>query len=392
MSMGISKIAWLSPFPPQKSGIANYSLWLIRALHPHIEIDLFYDKTPPASDIADEFDVYPISMFPERRTNYHERVYHLGNHRDFHKNIYQLAWDFPGTIVLHDYYLNAFLHDAFYRQTNGHLYELALADSGNQPTPSGIHSLLPKLGRNISSIPMSHAIVNRSNKAVVHHRWVKNQFPNSQHVEVIPHFAGINHMPTTDELAGFKQRFGIKENDFLISCLGFINKNKLPRLQIEVTKRLVAEGYPVRLLFAGEIAPDVRHLQSEVESGPNSEDITFTGYLAEADYFSAVFTSDVVVNLRNPSMGEASGTLMHALAAGRPTIISDVNQYKEFPDSVCWKLPHDENEADLLYHYITALLSNKKLRAAMSSNSLSYVDTVFALERIVPHWLRVLSK
>jgi len=131
MSKRISKLAWLSPFPPQRSGIANYSHWLIKGLKPHFDIDLYYDKTTPASEIAAEFDVYPISLFPERRTKYDEVVYHLGNHCEFHKHIYQLAWEFPATIVLHDYYLNAFMHDAFYRQTDGHLYELALTDGGS---------------------------------------------------------------------------------------------------------------------------------------------------------------------------------------------------------------------------------------------------------------------
>jgi glycosyltransferase involved in cell wall biosynthesis len=392
MSERVSRTAWLSPLPPQRSGIANYSYWLIKALKPYMHIDLYYDNTEPASEIGKYFDLYPISRFPERRTSYDEVVYHLGNHRDFHKNIYQLAWDFPATVVLHDYYLNAFLHDAFYGQTNGHLYELALADNGIQPTATALRGLLPKLGRNISAIPMSHAIVNRSKKVVVHHRWVKNRFANTQHIHVIPHFAHINHYPTSQEVDSFKKRFLINESEFLITCLGFINKNKLPALQIEVTKRLFAEGYPVHLLFAGETAPDVKPLQAEVESAKNPKKITFTGYLEPVDYFSAVFASDIVINLRNPSMGEASGTLMQALAAGRPTIISDVNQYKEFPDSVCWKVSHDGHEADLLYHYLAVLLSNKSLRSAMSANSLAYAEAVLTLDRIVPHWLRVLSK
>jgi glycosyltransferase involved in cell wall biosynthesis len=391
MSKRISRIAWLSPFPPQRSGIANYSHWLIKGLKPHLDIDLYYDNTTPTSEIAAEFDVYPISVFPERRSNYDEVVYHLGNNCEFHKHIYQLAWEFPATIVLHDYYLNGFMHQAFYRQTNGHLYDLALADGGSHPLPKGLHGLLPKLGRNISAIPMSHAVVARSRKVVVHHRWVKNQFPDMPHIEVIPLFARISP-PTKEQVDSFKRRFSIKDNEFLITCLGFVNKNKLPALQVQVAKRLLDEGYPVRLLFAGETAPDVKHLQSEVESGRNHEYITFAGYLDEADYFSALFASDILINLRNPSMGEASLTLAQGLAAGKPTIISDLNQYKEFPDNVCWKLPHDENEAELLYQYLTALLSNKNLRAAISANSLDYIDAVLSLDRIVPHWLRVLSK
>mgnify|MGYP003290868701 CR=1 FL=1 len=77
----------------------------------------------------------------------------------------------------------------------------------------------------------------------------------------------------------------------------------------------------------------------------------------------------VVVAVGVLRAGEASGTLMHALAAARPTIVSDLNQYREFPDKVCWKLAHGENQAEELYAYLSALLSDRYLRAAISTCS-----------------------
>jgi glycosyltransferase involved in cell wall biosynthesis len=238
---------------------------------------------------------------------------------------------------------------------------------------------------------MSHAVVNRSRKVIVHHRWIKNQFSNKDHIQVIPMFAKIDYQPTAAEIENFKSKFRIRANYFLISCLGFTNTNKLPKLQIEVTERLLAQGYPVHLLFAGETAPEVKHLEAQVEAGTNNDHITFTGYLNEKDYFTAIFASDVIINLRNPSMGEASLTLTQALAAGKPTIVSDLDQYKEFPDRVCWKLSHDENQAELLHEYLTVLLSNRNVREAISENSSAYVKSVLALDRVIPQWLRVLG-
>ena len=388
----MSRIAWLSPLPPQKSGIANYSYWLIKALQPHLDIDLYYDTELPLPELQDEFDVYPMSELPERRETYHDVIYHLGNHSGFHKKIYQLAWKFPATVVLHDYNLSAFMHDSFYLQADWQLYDQALVNNNGEAEHKGLTGLVPQLRRNVNGLPMSYAIVNRSRKVVVHHRWVKNQFSNNDHVEVIPHFARINVSPTLDQIEKFKEKFSISDTRFLISCLGFINRNKLPELQVQVVKKLLAQGYPVHLLFAGETSPEVRALQAEVEASEHREYITFTGYLDEADYFSALFASDVLINLRNPSMGEASGTLMHALAAAKPAIVSDNNQYKEFPDKVCWKLTHDENEAQLLCDYLTVLLSNKNVRAAMSENAANYVQSVFALEKVVPQWLRLVSQ
>lgn len=387
-----ARIAWLSPLPPQKSGIANYSYWLIKALQPHLDIDLYYDTDLPTPELQEQFDVYPIQTLPERHETYDDVIYHLGNHSGFHKKIYQLAWKFPGTVVLHDYNLSAFMHDAFYMQPDWQLYEQALVNNNGETEHKGLKDLVPQLRRNVNGLPMSYAIVNRSRKVVVHHRWVKNQFSNNDHVAVIPHFAKINLVPTLDQISGFKERFSIRNDRFVISCLGFVNRNKLPELQVRVVKQLLSLGYPVHLLFAGETSPEVRALQDEVEASEYREHITFTGYLDEADYFNALFATHVLINLRNPSMGEASGTLMHALAAAKPVIVSDNNQYKEFPDKVCWKLTHDENEAQLLCDYLVVLLSNKNVRAAMSENAASYVKNVFALDKVVPQWLRVIGK
>jgi len=386
-----SKVAWLSPLPPQKSGIANYSYWLVKALGPHVDIDLYYDGREQPSGLTDQFATYPLSAFPQQRQRYDETIYHLGNNSLFHREIYKLAWNFPATVVLHDYNLNAFMHSAFYLKADWQLYEEALVNTNGELDRKKSPGLIPRLRRHAGAVPMSHAVVNRSRKVIVHHRWLKEQFGDNGHVHVIPHFAKTQRQPAREEVESFKKRFEINDNHFLLTCLGFINTNKLPHLQVEVVKRLLGQGYPVRLLFAGETAPEVRQLQAEVEASDWRENITFTGYLEEADYSSAVLLSDVMINLRNPSMGEASGTLMQALAAGKPVIVSDVNQYREFPDRVCWKVTHDENEAQLLYEYLTVLLSNRNVREALSGNALDYAETVLALDRVVPQWLRVMS-
>ncbi|HYG82682.1 MAG TPA: glycosyltransferase family 4 protein [Pyrinomonadaceae bacterium] len=388
----LPKIAWLSPLPPQRSGIAHYSYWLVKALKPYFEIDLYHDGGELAADLRREFDVYPHSAFAGRYGRYDEAVYHLGNHSDFHRGIYELAWNFPGTVELHDYNLAAFMYQTFHHRDDGRLYAQALIDGYGDEAREAFQALAEGRVPDPMRFPMSRAVAARSRKVVVHHRWVKTQLGGGRHVEIIPLFTRLERRPTREEVESFKKRFGLRDTHFVVSCLGFVNVNKLPWLQAEVVGRLIRDGYPVQLVFAGESAPEVESLKSEVRAAGLGRDIIFTGYLDEKDYFSAVFASDVIVNLRNPSMGEASATLMHALAAARPTIVSDLNQYREFPDKVCWKLAHGENQADELYAYLAALLSDKYLRAAISSNAAEYVRTVLGWEKIIARWRQVISK
>jgi len=238
---------------------------------------------------------------------------------------------------------------------------------------------------------MSHAIVNRSKKVIVHHRWVKKQFDDEQNIVVIPLFAKLDCIVTDGDVSAFRRKAGIKDDHFVLVCLGFVNSNKLPQLQIDVVKRLRKDGYPVQLVFAGEPAPELNDLVTEVARSELRECVIFTGYQSELDYFAAIAAADVVINLRNPSMGEGSLTLMHALAAGKPTIVSDANQYREFPDKVCWKLVHDQNENELLFEYLRTLLSEWRVRTVMSANAVEYVERVLEIDKVREHWIRALE-
>lgn len=371
------KIAWLSPLPPQRSGISIYSYWLIKSLKSDVDIHLFSNEKL-AAELSADFTVHPLSEFSNLFAEFDDVIYHLGNNAEFHKHIYELAWDHPATVVLHDYNLSGFMREAFYRH---HLYHKAMqriqlrSDPVDQQRQSA----------------MSHAIVNRSRRVIVHHRWARNEFKEHPNVTVIPLFARVNYKPTADDVMRFKDRFGLKDDYFVITCLGFVNLNKLPALQIEVAKQLLKEGYPVQFVFAGEPAPDALDLFVRSKLDGLSANVICTGYLDEVDYFTAIFASDVIINLRNPTMGESSATLAQALAAGRPAIVSDVNQYREFPDTVCWKLNHDEHEKEILLEYLRTLLREPNLRQVMSANAFNFSRDVLGLDKVARQWLRVLS-
>ena len=72
----------------------------------------------------------------------------------------------------------------------------------------------------------------------------------------------------------------------------------------------------------------------------------FVGYLAACD---------IVLNLRYPTVGENSGTLMRALGLGKAVIVSQVGSFSELPDSICLKAPVDASEEEYLFEYLNIL-------------------------------------
>jgi glycosyltransferase involved in cell wall biosynthesis len=60
--------------------------------------------------------------------------------------------------------------------------------------------------------------------------------------------------------------------------------------------------------------------------------------------WSLMAACDVLVNLRYPTMGETSGSVIRALALGRPLLVSDVGWFGELPDDAVLKVPVDDFE------------------------------------------------
>src|SRR4029453_12534934 len=94
------RIAWLSPMPPARSGIATYSQAVLGGLER-------IGYTPSKHKIQ---PYWPIKHKHWATVPWHTMaVYHLGNNMEFHGDIYDLAIRTPGLLVIHDLALDDFV-------------------------------------------------------------------------------------------------------------------------------------------------------------------------------------------------------------------------------------------------------------------------------------------
>ncbi|MGH2684244.1 MAG: hypothetical protein ACRDJP_02105, partial [Actinomycetota bacterium] len=87
----MATIAFLSPQPPARTGVATYAADVLRALR--------------RSDLLREHRIDAPWPLGGRTVEVMDRsdlaVYHLGNNAEFHGEIYRLAVGRPGLVVLH---------------------------------------------------------------------------------------------------------------------------------------------------------------------------------------------------------------------------------------------------------------------------------------------------
>ena len=114
------RLAYVSPLPPARSGIADYSLELLPALAQFYTVDVILDQ-PKLSDncIENHFKVRDSQWLLQNSANYDRVLYHFGN-SSYHCHMFSLLAHVPGLVVLHDFclvdilnYLEAYGVDAF---------------------------------------------------------------------------------------------------------------------------------------------------------------------------------------------------------------------------------------------------------------------------------------
>ncbi len=95
----MARLAWFSPMPPVRTGVAAYSAEVVAALRADHEIDVFTDHPAPGARSAHDF------IWEHQQRPYDLPVYQLGN-SSFHDYIWPYLFRFPGLTVLHDAHLH----------------------------------------------------------------------------------------------------------------------------------------------------------------------------------------------------------------------------------------------------------------------------------------------
>lgn len=372
------RVGQVSPWPPQQSGIADYSAQLLPHLARHADVTLYLEPPAEAGDLPAGVTVERLDRLADDLPKLDAVVYHIGNNTDFHTEAYRLAWRHPGIVVLHDFNIHPFVARAFLGTAEEEFYAAALVEGYGEEGRR--HYEVARLtGKyDVWGFPLSHALARRSRAIIVHNQWTKQQLEahGIEHVHLIPHGATVRRETRAAARATLAEQFGLRDDGFLVASLGFATAPKrIPKI-LEAVRGLLDKGYPIQFVIGGQVIDDVAfEIARTVATLGLAGNVTVTGYLSDRDFDHLIEASDVIVNLRCPSMGESSGTLLKALAHGKPCIVSNYRQFMELPDSVCWKAGVDHLEVQQIVAYLEVLLREPQVRRAVADHARAFVET-----------------
>ena len=324
--MSAVRVAYYSPMPPSRSGIADYAALLLPALRERLDVVVAEPgRRPPAADVS---------------------LYHVGNDPDAHGWIVDALRRRPGVVVLHEFVLHHLVAGITIGRGDGRGYleamERDLGVAGRLLGLGVLDNLLPLLWETQPErFPLAGTVLDRAHGLVVHSQYVGDRARDAGYIGRlwrIPHPAWPMHgIDPARDVAG----------DPLIGCFGFLNMNKrIPQL-LEAFSLLRRERPGARLLLVGA-AGERFDVQRRLERLGLTEGVERLDYVPEERMWSLMAACDVLVNLRYPTMGETSGSVIRGLSLGKPLVVSDVGWFSELPENAVLKVPVDDHEVDVL--------------------------------------------
>jgi hypothetical protein len=247
-------------------------------------------------------------------------------------------------------------------------------------------------------LPMTGEIIAKAKAVIVHSLYaaikVQAQRPATPVVRIRHHVSPAAlkaGLALSREAA--RAALAIDNDTLLMVSMGFVTKAK----QVDTVLRFMAKhrhtGRKLCYLIAGQDNPDEFDVRSLISSLGLDDVVRVTGFVDEPSFYCHVRAADIVVNLRYPSGGETSGTLIRALGAGSCVIVNDIGPFSEFPDDVCAKVPIHSERHDLEFErVITQLIESPARRLQYSARAARYISHAHDLQRSAEKYRQTLAE
>ena len=336
------RLAWFSPIPPVKTGIAACSADLAQVLRTRgYTVDLY-----PSERAHD---------FPWRHRNdpYNLIVYQFGNstHHDYQ---WAYALRYPGLVVLHDTHLHharaAFLlrekRVNHYREEFRWSHPDVPVDAAELAIAGLDSHLFYQWGMVRGLVEVSRLVavhgegsLRELQESIPHLRQGYGGQANSSQGDLrarivsirLGHGQFVRAEDRQEARRRIRARHGIAGDAIVFGVFGGLTPEKRIPQVLRALRALLPYAPAARLVLGGapaahyDIAADIAALGLE-------DRVTLTGYLeTDAELTDHLAACDVSLNLRWPTARETSGPWLRALAAGTATVITDLVHLGDVP-------------------------------------------------------------
>jgi glycosyltransferase involved in cell wall biosynthesis len=355
------RLAWFSPMPPVRSGIAAYSAELLAPLSTRHQIDVFVESPgaspagPPQPAVRDRgraaraaqppddgrgqahglavLDAHDFVWRHDRRP-YDLVIYQLGNDLS-HDYLWPYMVRHPGLVVVHDGQLHQARAKALtWKRDRADDYRAEFRYSHPDAPEAVADLVVAGLGGSILHLwPMLRVPVESARLVAVHNGWLadalREEFPGTPATRI--------RMGVPDPLASaaaspseVRQRHRVPADAVVFAAYGRITPEKRLTPFVEALASASRDVPGIHLMLVGETV-DYYDLLSEARALGIADRIVVCGYVADDQLPGYLAAADVAICLRWPTSRESSASWLRSVAAGKPTIVHDLAHTSDIP-------------------------------------------------------------
>ncbi len=372
------KLNWFSPLPPARTDIAHYTARILPFLAQHADVMLWTDQ-PQWDKKLESFarvTSYTPGKIPWKMLNQSDlTMFNIGNNADFHQSILDVARVHPGVIILHDISLHDFFAGIYIcrkNDANGYL-SLMKRYYGTDGLESAKAFLNCSMnGHHMSRhYPLTAAGLDNALGVVVH---TLDAFSTLTQTRQWPTcYAPLPFLPTDRNCHTPLTREAVSPKDSIrLIIFGYIGPNRC----LELVLKALAE-FPGKDKFQLDIYGELHEkkgIQKQINLLKLKGQVYIHGYVPETDLDQALATADLSINLRYPTMGEASGSQLRIWNHSLPCLVTRTGWYASLPrEAVSFVNPG--NEIEDIHACLNALVNNPDKFTAMGKNGRNLLET-----------------
>lgn len=316
------RIAFLTPFPPDKSGVADYTAKSLEEIGKLAIVDVFTDALPSKS-FPGVRNIFPLSEKPFQSNEYDKFVSIIGNSH-YHTEILKYHLLYGGACIQHDNRMAE-----LYAWNNGHEQ---FAKKASQLTKRNVEiaecqtwlkdpSLLPTL--------FLEDIIKKSKPLIFHSKVTQKLVKEMYGVdtEYLP-FSSYRHFSdnelTQETKLATKKKLNLPLQEIIISTFGLVTETKAPFDCIYATYFLNKWGVPATFYFVGETGDLNEPLLNLAKNlGITTKIKSLNSWTSDETYKDFLLASDFAIQLRTYGFGGLSGAILDCISSGLPTVVNE---------------------------------------------------------------------
>lgn len=365
------RLAFVSPMPPERTGIADYSAELLPALSKYYDIDLVvHQDHVDTKHVSGYAAVRDVAWLRAHAREIDRVIYQIGN-SPFHQHMLDLMKDIPGTVVLHDFFLGGLMAWLELHGGANRVWTKALYDSHG-------YGAVQLCNQNIEATKQQYPVnghVLRNALGVIVHSDFSKQLARQWHSahcggdwRVIPL---VRAQCDDSDRQAARMKLGYSPQDILVCSFGFLDPTKLNHRLLEAwLASSLSNDTNCHLVFVGQnhggdYGDELLETINRSECGRR---MSITGFASPEMFKQYLVAADIAVQLRAQTRGETSAAVLDCMNHSIPVIVNAHGTMAELDPSTVWLL-QDEFDNNALVEALEELWRSPDRRRSLGEQA-----------------------